>query len=96
MADSKLKIDIRRGAILDRLRREGRVCVSELSAELSATAVTIRNDLAALERDGYLTRMRGGAVQVPRPATSEGFLSAAPSGANFSHMGKPYVSKGKL
>ena len=67
MADSKLKIDIRRGKILESLRRDGRVAVSKLSAELGATPVTIRNDLAALERDGYLTRVQGGAVQCVRP-----------------------------
>lgn len=62
MADSKLKIDIRRNAIIDRLRRDERVYVSELSRALGVTTVTVRNDLAALERDGYLIRMNGGAV----------------------------------
>ena len=69
MADSKLKIDIRRNKILEGLRAQGRVSVAQLSAELGATPVTIRNDLAALERDGYLTRIQGGAVQIPRRET---------------------------
>ena len=66
MADSKLKIDVRRNKILDILNRDGKVYVSQLSKTLGATPVTIRNDLAALERDGYLIRMSGGAVQASR------------------------------
>ncbi len=68
MADSKLKIDIRRDRILELLRQKGRVQVSELSRELGTTAVTIRNDLDALERDGYLLRVQGGALLRERPA----------------------------
>lgn len=62
MAESKLKIDVRRNKILEQLRAEGKVSVSRLAAQLGATPVTIRNDLTALERDGYLVRMQGGAV----------------------------------
>lgn len=62
MAESKLKIDVRRTKILEQLRAEGKVSVSRLAAQLGATPVTIRNDLTALERDGYLVRMQGGAV----------------------------------
>ncbi len=62
MAESKLKIDIRRNTILEQLRRDGRVYVTELSDSLGVTPVTIRNDLDALETDGYLVRMNGGAV----------------------------------
>ena len=69
MADSKLKIDIRRDRILEQLRQKGKVLVSELSRELGATPVTIRNDLDALERDGYLVRIQGGALLRSRPAS---------------------------
>lgn len=62
MADRKLKIDVRRGKILELLRQQGTISVASLSDLLGATAVTIRSDLTALERDGYLTRMQGGAV----------------------------------
>ncbi len=62
MADSKLKVDIRRKTILEELRRNGRVYVTELSRMLGVTPVTIRNDLDALEENGYLIRMNGGAV----------------------------------
>lgn len=66
MAESKLKIDVRRNKILERLKQDGKVSVSRLAAELGATPVTIRNDLTALERDGYLVRIQGGAVIAPR------------------------------
>lgn len=62
MAESKLKIDVRRNKILEQLRASGKVSVTRLAEELGATPVTIRNDLTALERDGYLVRMQGGAV----------------------------------
>jgi len=68
MADSKLKIDIRRKKILERLQRDGMVRVSELSAELGVTSVTIRTDLDNLEQDGCLERVQGGAVAKIRPA----------------------------
>lgn len=63
MASEKLKIDARRRKILAILNRDGQVRVTELSRELEATPVTIRSDLSALERDGYLERVSGGAVQ---------------------------------
>jgi len=73
MAAEKLKIDIRRARILEQLRRDGRVTVAQLSEALGATQVTIRNDLDALERDGQLRRVSGGAVRADAPA-------AVPSG----------------
>lgn len=66
MADNRLKIDIRRDKILERLRKEGKVRVSDLSRELGASVVTIRTDLDSLEQDGYLERVQGGAIQKAR------------------------------
>lgn len=62
MGSGELKIDARRKRILELLERDGKVVVSQLSAELGATTVTIRNDLDALERSGYLERIQGGAI----------------------------------
>ena len=59
----ELKIVARRKKILEILRRDGQVRVSQLSDALGATVVTIRNDLDALEQDGYLERTQGGAIQ---------------------------------
>jgi len=68
MTDRKLKIDVRRNQILETLRADGKVLVSQLSRELGATPVTIRSDLEALERAGQLVRIQGGAIPVVRPA----------------------------
>ena len=67
---SVLKIDLRRSKILEKLKRDGTVSVSELAQELGATPVTIRSDLDALEAEGYLIRVQGGAVQDRRSAAS--------------------------
>ena len=63
MATEKLKIDNRRNKIIEILSRDGEVRVSQLSKELGTTMVTIRSDLDALEKVGYLERFQGGAVQ---------------------------------
>lgn len=63
MSSEGLRIDLRRGRILDILTRDGKVRVSELSELLEVSEVTIRNDLSELERSGQLERTPGGAVQ---------------------------------
>ena len=55
-------IESRREDILKQIRRDGRVRVSELSQAYSVSEVTIRGDLADLERKGLLDRVHGGAV----------------------------------
>ena len=62
MTTEKLKIDSRRNKIIEILSRDGQVRVSQLSEEMGTTMVTIRSDLDALERAGYLERVQGGAV----------------------------------
>jgi len=74
MASGKLKIDARRQKILQILGRDGQVRVAELSRLLDATPVTIRNDLDALEKDGFLERTQGGAVQSVGNAYQMDFL----------------------
>lgn len=69
MATGKLKIDIRRQKILDKLNLEGRVSVAELSKDLDTTPVTIRNDLDVLAEEGRLDRIQGGAVTKSRNFT---------------------------
>lgn len=81
MAESKLKIDVRRAAILEKLLREGSVQTDDLAKQLNATSVTIRTDLAALEREGQLIRTRGGAIHIsprtPQPSVpDDGILNA--------------------
>lgn len=52
----------RKNEILEKLRQEQRVLVSELSAQYGVTEETIRRDLDKLEREGYATKTYGGAI----------------------------------
>ena len=87
MAQSKpLKIDVRRSAILEALGRESRVRVSQLAEQFGATVVTIRNDLAALERDGFLQRVPGGAVQTVKNYYSLDYNSRKQNNAELKQV----------
>lgn len=57
-----LETQARRRRILELLRQYGQVRVAELAEALGVSQVTIRADLEALEREGKLKRLRGGAV----------------------------------
>lgn len=77
MASAGLKIDARRRKILELLRLEGKVSVSRLSQEFGTTPVTIRSDLDALEHEGHLERVQGGAIlrqRMPQMAVSVSYL----------------------
>ena len=52
----------RRNEILEKLQKEKRVVVSELSKLYGVTEETIRRDLEKLEKDGYVIKSYGGAV----------------------------------
>lgn len=52
----------RREQIIQRLRQQGSVQVNSLSAAFGVSTVTIRNDLAFLEKQGIAVRAYGGAL----------------------------------
>ncbi|MCB0043854.1 MAG: DeoR/GlpR transcriptional regulator [Caldilineaceae bacterium] len=56
----------RREIIIQTLREQDQVSVNDLSKRLNVTEVTTRKDLQLLEEQGYLTRVRGGAVMSGR------------------------------
>lgn len=64
--------------ILDILNEQGIVHISQLSQEFTVSEMTIHRDLAQLETEGYLRKVRGGAVPVPRPPQTSG-QSTAPA-----------------
>ncbi|WP_039808362.1 DeoR/GlpR family DNA-binding transcription regulator [Azotobacter chroococcum] len=66
---SKRNTPQRRHAILALLAERGEVSVDELSRRFETSEVTIRKDLAVLEKNGLLLRRYGGAV--PRPQDAE-------------------------
>lgn len=55
-------IEERRRAILEALRRDGRVLVTELARHLRTSQVTIRKDLENLHSTGKIHRTHGGAL----------------------------------
>jgi DeoR family fructose operon transcriptional repressor len=59
-----LYADERKNHILDQLLRSGRVDAVKVAETLGVTGETIRKDLIALERQGLLRRVHGGAVPV--------------------------------
>ncbi len=52
----------RRRAILNILRKEGRLSVEDLVRRFNVSAVTLRSDLGQLAGQGYLVRSYGGAI----------------------------------
>lgn len=58
----------RRELIIQRLRQQGSVQVNDLSALFGVSTVTIRNDLAFLEKQGIAVRAYGGALICDSPA----------------------------
>jgi len=52
--------------IIDQARSNSRVEVTTLAEELDVTTETIRRDLTALERRGFVRRVHGGAIHVDR------------------------------
>ena len=81
MAIGKLKIDIRRQAILEQLNRDGQVFVTDLSNKMGITPVTIRNDLDTLAMEGRLERIQGGAIRKTVP-----FDARIPATGNYSAL----------
>lgn len=67
----------RRHAIVTLLQQQGEVSVDALALKFETSEVTIRKDLAALEKTGLLLRRYGGAVVVPQEMTQT--LSEPPS-----------------
>ena len=63
----------RRQQILKLIQKHPGIKVTELATRLSVSEGTIRNDLNAMQRDGQITRVRGGAV----PLGERAILNAA-------------------
>lgn len=66
-----ISVSERREVILEVLADDSNVGVSELAKRLGVTVVTARNDLAALEEEGFLVRTHGGALPAFHPKILE-------------------------
>lgn len=57
----------RRAQLLEILERDGVIQLEPVAAELGVSAMTIRRDIQALDAEGVVRRVRGGAVAIVRP-----------------------------
>lgn len=78
---------VRRSLILKRLAESGVVRTQDLSDEMHVSVETIRRDLAALEGEGVLERVHGGAANVDQR------LSEEPSFLDRSALGESAKSR---
>ena len=61
-SDERRSSQERRSLIRDRILRDGAVRIAELATELGVTVMTIHRDLNALEAEGWVRKVRGGAT----------------------------------
>ena len=61
----------RRALLLERLRINGFLQMSEVAEKLSISTATIRRDLDQLEKEGLCQRTRGGAITKPAGVSLE-------------------------
>ena len=64
--NSTVGAETRRQRLLETLATDGTIELEPAAAELGVSTMTVRRDLADLEADGLLRRVRGGAVPSPR------------------------------
>ncbi|MEX6500614.1 DeoR/GlpR family DNA-binding transcription regulator [Pseudomonas zhanjiangensis] len=75
---SKRNTPQRRHTILALLAEQGELSVDELAKRFATSEVTIRKDLAALEKNGLLLRRYGGAVPLPQELIGDGSQPLSP------------------
>ncbi len=75
---SKRNTPQRRHTILTLLAEQGELSVDELARRFATSEVTIRKDLAALEKNGLLLRRYGGAVPLPQELIGDGSQPLSP------------------
>lgn len=68
---SKRNTQFRRHTISNLVNEKGEVSVEELSQRFETSEVTIRKDLASLEKNGQLLRRYGGAIALPKEVVSD-------------------------
>ncbi|MCG9583957.1 DeoR family transcriptional regulator [Vibrio tubiashii] len=68
---SKRNTQLRRHAISNLVNEKGEVSVEALSVQFETSEVTIRKDLASLEKNGQLLRRYGGAIALPKEVVSD-------------------------
>ena len=64
----------RKVQILNVIKRNQQISVTELSNHFSVSVATIRRDLSSLQKEGYIRRTRGGAVLEKRSLIDFSYL----------------------
>ncbi|ELV8638300.1 DeoR family transcriptional regulator, partial [Vibrio vulnificus] len=67
----KRNTQLRRHSISKLVNEKGEVSVDELAHKFDTSEVTIRKDLASLEKNGQLLRRYGGAIAIPKEVIHE-------------------------
>ena len=85
----------RRESIIALLKDQEKVRVDELSRHFSTSEVTIRKDLTALEKEGWLVRRHGGAVKGIKLSGNTNDTQIAPSDIDQAalYLDTPFDSK---
>ncbi|MBU2897302.1 DeoR/GlpR family DNA-binding transcription regulator [Vibrio hepatarius] len=68
---SKRNTQLRRHTISHLVNEKGEVSVESLSIQFETSEVTIRKDLASLEKNGQLLRRYGGAIALPKEVVND-------------------------
>lgn len=68
---SKRNTQLRRHTISHLVNEQGEVSVESLSIQFETSEVTIRKDLASLEKNGQLLRRYGGAIALPKEVVND-------------------------
>jgi DeoR/GlpR family transcriptional regulator of sugar metabolism len=68
-----MNVQSRYHTVLELLCYQGKVQVTELSEHMGVSEMTVRRDLEAMEREGLLRRVHGGAVPVASGSYEPGF-----------------------
>jgi DeoR/GlpR family transcriptional regulator of sugar metabolism len=91
-------MDERRGAIVDFLKKEGKITVEDLAGRLRVSQVTIRKDLDTLRQRGMLERSHGNAVFSQQSRFNVAFLEKLrikfPAKESIAQKAASYVQEG--
>lgn len=82
----------RRHSIISILNEQGEVSVDELSTRFETSEVTIRKDLAVLEKTGLLLRRYGGAVAIPDEVTQQFSAKIAPNKLSIAQVAAALIN----
>ena len=82
---SELPLELRRERIARRVREEGFSRVTDLAAWFGVSEVTVRSDLAGLEQEARVRRVRGGAVPIAGPLAEQSLERTQDARAKEKH-----------